>query len=222
MIRRDYILRMIQEFFTVLSRIRALKNDERWNEASALADEQFQRLLGSGAEAILGLSDTELLARVIQTEPAQATRERTLMLISLLKEAGDAAAGAGKESVPYHLKALHLLLETLTREEPSDWPEFVPRVEEMVGALGATSLPLETQARLMQHFERSGQFAKAEDRLFEMLQAEPEHPGLVEFGLAFYERMERQSDDRLLTGNLPRTELEAGRTELKRRQTTAA
>jgi len=34
MIRRDYILRMIEEFIQALSRIRALKKDQLWSEAA--------------------------------------------------------------------------------------------------------------------------------------------------------------------------------------------
>jgi hypothetical protein len=79
-------------------------------------------------------------------------------------------------------------------------------------------LPLETQARLMQHYERTGEFAKAEDALFAMLDAEPEQAPLLEFGISFYRRLEGQSDSRLADGNLPRAEVEAGLTDLNARK----
>ena len=59
----------------------------------------------------------------------------------------------------------------------------------------------------MQHYERSQEFAKAEDALFAMLEAEPGNAGLVEFGVAFYERLRGQSDAALEAGKLPRSEL---------------
>jgi hypothetical protein len=34
MIRRDYILRMLAEFFEALSRIRSLQKGQKWGEAS--------------------------------------------------------------------------------------------------------------------------------------------------------------------------------------------
>lgn len=217
MIRRDYILRMLQEFLEVLSRIRALKQGQLWREAAAALDPEFQRLLGSGADAVLGLSDTELLARLIRSDPPQATREKTFMLIALLKEAGEVATADGKDGSRYYVKAVHLLLELLAQGDILDCPEFVPRVDELVRTLEGVPLPVETQARLMQHFERSGEFAKAEDRLYGIAETAPGHPGLLEFGMAFYERLRRQGDDALLAGNLPRAELETGAAEWQAR-----
>src|ERR1019366_7955822 len=96
--------------------------------------------------------------------------------------------------------------------------DFVPRVELFATALHGSLLPLETQALLMQHYEKSGEFAKAEDALFAMLEAEPGKAGLVEFGVFFYERLQCQSDAPLAAGNLPRPELEAGLVEPHKRR----
>jgi len=41
-IRRDYILRMIEEFIQALARVNALKQDQRWEEAAGAVDEEFQ------------------------------------------------------------------------------------------------------------------------------------------------------------------------------------
>lgn len=215
MIRRDYILRMVEEFIQALARLNALKKDNRWQEADGVVDEEFQRLIGMGSQAVAQLTKTELLARLIRGEPTQAVREKTLILTALLREAGDVAATQGRvESRACYLKGLPLLLETLTREEVFAVPEFVPRVEMFAAALHDSLLPLETQALLMQHYERSGRFAKAEDALFAMLEAEPGNAGLVDFGVTFYERLQDQSDACLAAGNLPRPELEAGLAEL--------
>jgi hypothetical protein len=91
-------------------------------------------------------------------------------------------------------------------------------VESFVQVLQDTPLPLNTQARLMQHFERLGEFSKAEDALFAMLEAEPREPKLLEFGIGFYARLGAQSDAALSAGNLPRAELQAGLAELERRR----
>ena len=219
-IRRDYILRMIEEFIQALASINALKKGQRWQEAAGAVNEEFQRLIGAGAQAVARLTETELLARLIRGEPTQAVRDKTLILTTLLKEAGDLAAMEKRleESRSCYLKGLHVLLETLAREAVSDFPDFVPRVEMFAAALHGSPLPLQTQALLMQHYERSGEFAKAEDALFAMLEAEPGNAGLVEFGVSFYERLQRQSDAALADGNLPRPELEAGLAELRKRR----
>ena len=219
MIRRDYILRMIEEFFRALARINSLKKGQQWQEASVALDEEFKRLIADGAPAAVRLSETELLARLMQEGPTQAVRDKTLMLTTLLAEAGDVAAAQDRpgQSRECYLKALHLLLDTLGRGEVSECPEFVPKVERLVTTLAAP-LPLRTHALLMQHYERTGEFAKAEDAIFALLDAEPDNEAIVEFGIAFYERLLRQSDRALNEANLPRAEVEEGLKELQRRR----
>jgi hypothetical protein len=220
MIRRDYILRTIEQFIQALARLRSLKQEGRWQEAAGSLDEEFKRFVGLDAQASAKLSETELMARVIQGEPSLAVRDKTLLLTGLLKEAGDVAAAQERleESHAWYLKGLHLLLETLGREEVFETPGCVPRVEAFVSALAGTPLPLATEARLMQYYEYLGEFGRAEDALFAMLEQEPANPALIDFGLAFYERLRRQTDASLEAGNLPRAEVEAGLAELGQRK----
>lgn len=223
MIRRDYILRMIEELRRMLEVVIALKAERRWAQVTGTVDEQFQRLLGlTGVEAIR-LTETELLARLLQGEASAFMREKTLFLVTLCKEAGEAADAQGRaeEGRAFHLKGLHLLLATSQEEEPLDAPDFVPRLDALVAALPADSLPLPTRLLLMHHYERIGAFAKAEDALFALLDAEPNHGGLLDLGIAFYERLRRKTAAELAAGNLPVEEVEAGLAELRQRQTTA-
>jgi hypothetical protein len=219
MIRRDFILRMIEEFAQALARIRSSKRGRHWREASAGLDAEFQRLVADGAQTVARLSETELLARLMQDGPTHLVRDRTFMLTTLLHEAGDVAAAENRpdESRACYLKALHLLLEVLARGEVFECPEFVPKVEMLEEALKGTSLPPRTLAMLMQHHERAGEFAKAENVLFAMLDAEPNNGVIVEFGDAFYKRLMAQSDAALAEGGLPRAEIQEGLKELLQR-----
>ena len=217
MIRRDYLLRMIEEFIQMLSRIKSLKREQLWREAAVSVEEEFHKLIESGGVTAARLSDTELLAKLIQGEPTQAVREKMLILTALFKEAGDLAVAQDRpqDGCLLYIKGLHLLLELLAQEDAFEYPDFVPRLDAFTAALQDSRLPLQTQARLMQYYERVGEFAKAEDCLFAMLETEPDDSGLLEFGMAFYDRLGRQSDAALVAGNLPRAELEAGLLELK-------
>src|SRR5882724_2209065 len=177
MIRRDYIVRMIQEFAEALARIRALKNGEQLGEASLLTETEFKRITGLDSESVLKLSETELLARLIQSEPLHAVREKMFFLTTLLKETGDIAAAEGRadEGRACYLKGLHLLLDSLARGDAFEQPEFVPKVELFVAALADGELPVHTSALLMEHYERTGQFAKAEDSFFAILDTDPKN-----------------------------------------------
>jgi hypothetical protein len=216
MIRRDYILRMIEEFAKAIARIRGFKNDQRLLEALSLTEEEFKRISGLDSESVLRLSETELLARLIQNDSEHSVREQMLFLTTLLRETGDIAVAQERleDGRACYLKGLHLLLDSLARGEAAELPEFVPKVDEFVAALADSELPIQTSALLMEHYERTGQFARAEDALFAILDAEPDNSAAVDFGISFYERLRRQDDVRLDEGNLPRPEVEAGLKEL--------
>jgi uncharacterized protein DUF6483 len=222
MIRRDYIIRLIEEFADALARIRALKTDRQFEQAATLTNEEFKRITGIDSAALLKLSETELLARLIQTEPLQAVREKTFFLTTLLKEAGDIAAAAGRvtESRECYLKGLHLLLDSMARGDALEQPEFVPKVDLFVAALD--EVPTQTSALLMEHYERTGQFGKAEDAFFAILDGNVNPDLAMNFGISFYERLLSKMDSVLIEGNLPRAEVEAGLQELRERQVKAS
>ena len=223
MIRRDYILRLVEQFLQALSRIQGFKKEQRWDDADVALDEEFQRLIKQGAEGVGALSLTELLSRLIEGEPTQAVQMKTFMLVTLLQQAGDLAIAQNQIELgkSHYLKGLHLLLHTLAGGDIQDYPEFVPKVEIFVAVLKIFELPIETLGTLMQHYERTGEFAKAEDALFDMLDQAGENVRILEFGIAFYERLLVLSDDALDVGSLPRLEVESSLTELRRRLTLA-
>jgi hypothetical protein len=98
---------MIEEFCQALARMRSLKQGQRWDEAENELESEFQKLIGEGAEAASRLSETELLARLMKEGPTHLLRDKTFIISSLLKEAGDIAAGneQTEESQRCYLKA---------------------------------------------------------------------------------------------------------------------
>ena len=220
MIRRDYILRMIEEFVRLLARIDSLKSAQLWHQAGEVIEDEFKRMVGSGAQAVSRMSDTELLAKVIQGEPTQAVHCKIRMLSRLLHEAGDLAMAQDKAegSQACYLKGLNLLLGSLETPDTPAFPDFVPTVEAFVIALKGVALPLATQARLMQHYESVEAFGKAEDALASMLEAAPNEARLLDLGIAFYRRLASRSDSALRAGNLPRAEVSEALADLERRK----
>jgi len=218
MIRRDYIVEMIEEFFRALAQIRALRQQGRWQEAGLAVDAECEKLAAAGAQNLARLSETELLARLARDQPTSVVRQRLFLMIALLQEAGEIAGGEGRaeEARESRLKALHLLLEVSASGEAGEHPAFVPGVDALVNSLADGPLPARTQVLLMRHYESSGQFAKAEDALFSILDTTSNDPASLALGLDFYERILRHADTSLADGNLPRAEAEDGLRELKK------
>jgi hypothetical protein len=216
MFRRDYILRMVEKFAQMLAQIQNRIAERQYGEAQAVLDQAFRELVGTGPEAVSQLSETELLAQLMLGEPTQVLREKSLILIGLLEEAGrlHAVAQRDAESQVCWRKALDLLLTLQLQDTDFELPGFVPRIEKFRERLREVTLPLRTQAALWRHYERIGAYAQAEDMLFSLLEAEPGNVALRSEAKLFYERLLRQSDAALTSGNLPRAEVEAGFAEV--------
>jgi len=212
MMRRDYILNQIEEFAAVLAKILGFTKEAEWQSASVASAQEFQRLIGMDADEALRLSETELFARLIEGEPTHVAESKLFMLASLFKATGDVMAGRGRieESRQHYLKGLELLLDALDRTAIGERPDFVPTVEAFFISLSDSPLPTKTRVMLMRHYEQAGEFAKAEDALFAIAEADPPGAELFEFGESFYRRLLNKSDAILIAGNLPRTEAQAG------------
>jgi len=220
MIRRDYLLRQMEEFVAAMSKLLGLTKDAQWEEASTVAGGQFKAIAGASADELLRMSDTELLAQLVQDGPTHLLESKIFMLATLFKAQGDVLASQEKfeESGPYYLKGLHLLLDTFARDEMAARPDFVPTIDAFLIALHDTLLPLNTSVMLMRYYEQTGEFSKAEDRLFAMIEAEPGNEELLNFGIVFYQRLLGFTDHTLAIGSLPREEVKASLAELEKRK----
>jgi hypothetical protein len=201
---------MIEEFAEVLRRIDEKIDGVQPAQADELLDKAFLDLTGQGAEAVSRLSEDELMARLTMEGPTHTIRIKAAMLVALLQQAGEAHATADRdaEAEECWLKALNLLLILQMQDIDFELPEFVPTIDLLRSQLG--ELPLRTNAALWRHYERIGMYAKSEDALFALLAAEPDNDVLKTEARAFYQRLLRQSDSALESGNLPRAEVEEG------------
>lgn len=220
MLRRDYLLRQVEEFVDALMRMAGLAKAEQWEAASSIANAQFKSLAGAGAGELLGMSGTELIARLAEGDAGYRIQEKMFMVARLFKESGDLLRGQGRieESHAYYLKGLRLLLGAMADDPASPRPEFLPSLESFLIGLQDSALNLETNALLMRHYEQVREYAKAEDALFDMLDTEAGNLELLDFGVGFYERLLRLDDETLELGNLPRAEVKSGLDELNARK----
>ena len=187
----------------------------KYDEADGELEKAFRELLGPGTD-VVNLSETELLAKLTTDGPTLLVREKTLILAALLEEAGRVRIAEEREveGQACWLKALNLMLTVKLQDADFEFPEFVPKIDLLRDQLRDTELPLPTLAALWRHYERIGAYARAEDALSALREAEPDNAALRVEAKAFYERLLRQSDAALESGNLPRVEVEAALGEL--------
>lgn len=69
----------------------------------------------------------------------------------------------------------------------------------------------------MQYFEQQGDYAKAEDQLYQLCETGAVGQGISQLGESFYQRLLVLPDSILAGGGLPRDEVEFGRDEFRQR-----
>jgi len=104
--------------------------------------------------------------------------------------------------------ATGIFIEAMLTEECFVSGDLVSKVEQLVEQCSVSSQPLELLCRLVAYFEVRGDFARAEDVLFEWLEAGDANAASE--GRTFYERLAAMSDDTLAQGGLTRTEVDQG------------
>jgi hypothetical protein len=217
-IRKDYILRMIEQFGAIWARLLTQVRAGLFGDARATLDNAYQQLLGLNFDTVRARSSGELLARLqFGVSPADG-HERCCVLAALLVAEGELAANGHDPDLAatYEGKALDIVLALRLHQPDLPLPDYAPTVERLVELLHEYQLPSDTSRQLLQFFTDTGAFAKAEDVLFDLLAHDLEPKQVVTLGEAFYDRLEQQDDAVLDAGNFSRDEIGAGRAELRR------
>lgn len=222
MVRRDYILRMIEQLgavWAVIVRAAALRAGGKYQEAGALLDQTMRQQFGFGGDTLERLSADELIAVVRLGRSASVDEEviveRLLLLGAILREQADlhAAQGSQDKAAGYALKALRVDLTVLVDEGRAD-ERASAAIAPLLGQLADYELPAGLKEQLWRFYEGRSDFAAAENWLFKLLDDEPAR---LPAGIAFYERINTLPDEVLRRGGLPRDEIADALAELRAR-----
>ena len=220
MVERDYILRLIKQMTQALAIVFKLERGGDYLEALRVIDSTYQQLLGLDAATISTLPAETLLGLIrssgVGYQGQKAVAERLTVLANLLQAEGDIYQGLGKESdsALRRLKALDVQLAILTTEDPTS-SRASDAVHTLLDHLTEYELSVRTKLQLWKHFEQFGDFARAEDWMYEAMEDEFAPADISQRAVSFYHRLLDQSDFDLVHGNLPRAEVEAGLAQIE-------
>lgn len=218
MFQNDYLLRMIQQITEALAtQIFQLKKEKKHDEALAAIGELLNRHSLPSLKMVHTLTLDQLL-RLLSTNGQLAAAKVQTVAMLLTEEADILSARGGSDAyVASALKSLKLYLvlfqESLENGDKHNLTEASRPIEPLLDMLSPFELPPDLKLELMAYYEHTGQFSKAEDLLFELLD---EGQADIELGTLFYERLLKKDDRELITGNLPRNEIYDGIAELQR------
>jgi tetratricopeptide (TPR) repeat protein len=222
MVRRDYILRMIEQIgvaWAALVKIAGLRASGQYEQVAVLLEQVLRQHLGFGGDTPGRLSADELIAlvRLGQTASIDETviTERLLLLGAILRERAELSLAQGRpdEAADFAAKALRVDLTVLVEEEHDD-ERARAALTPLLDLLADYEVPRSLKEQLWRYHERQGDFASAENWLFALLEDEP---AVLPEGIAFYERLAALPDEALRRGDLPRDEVAAALAELRAR-----
>jgi hypothetical protein len=210
LINKDYILRLAERMGRELAILLGLCKREKYQEALIYIDDLVLRMSGFTSRSINALSEDLLLKALSPLGILNV--EVCLWIAIMLKAEGQIYEDQGNTNESYYryLKSLHLFLTALHHEPNEDHAQFSTEIRELLVKLEDYELPNNLKKQLFWHYEYSGQYAKAEDTLFELLEIYPVDQEIRAQGIAFYKRLLTKSDIDLLAGFFSQTEVYEG------------
>lgn len=226
MLHEDYLMRMLRPLSAVVATMLQIrkgdldeeKKGRQFEDALLIVDRTEQQLLGLNSMVINQLAEGSLFEILGLDSPLGASK--CLALAYLLKEEGDIFAARGDEAESYrrYIKALNIYFEVLQVKGVAELRDQFPEVNAVIDKVQGYDLPADTQYGLFRYYEVTGSYGKAEDILFDLMDADPDDKDLIDDGIAFFRRLREESDGQLIAGNLPRREVEAGLRELEEKR----
>jgi hypothetical protein len=208
MYRRDYLLRMIERLAQIIARILGQKDLKSAEEALIEIDQAGKMFAGLDRMMVSSFS-TEDLIGLMHTGGTFDTNK--CLAIAELQYAEGQVFEACKNESECQLRfqrALRFLLEAVTEDRNIPAGRYDERIQGLVQKLHPVVFPLALQNKLFQYYEYRGEYAKAEDILFELMETNPDESR--NDGIVFYKRLLLKTDKELDNGNLPRKEIEEG------------
>lgn len=215
MFQKDYLMRMIEQFTNFVAKIMGLKVSGQIEEVHLELNGALLHYTGLSEEALRKLSAKDLLHLLGGND--EFTVKKRVMIAELLKLKADTYFESGSQELSYdlYLKSFHIYGETILSSKDSAHRSHLDWTNEMIYRLKHFSIPSETRRLLFQYYERVGEYGKAEDELFEILDQDIHRSRVLSEGKDFYHRLEDKSPDELQKGNLPLHEVQEGLAKVK-------
>ena len=154
MIRRDYLMRLIEQFAEALSKLLKLKESKNYEEALSLVGQTYEKLLGFDSLFVNSFSTDDLIS-IIATDGVPDVN-KCIIIATLLKEEGEVYEAQNQKNISRmrFLKSLDIFLRGLLSEGEIKMDISPYEVEKIVEKLGKKNLTPEIKKRLSKYYEK--------------------------------------------------------------------
>ncbi|GGO07651.1 DUF6483 family protein [Saccharibacillus kuerlensis] len=211
MLRKDYLMRMIEEMTEAVGSMMGLRREHKNEQALEKLDGLLKRNFRMSERMLRSLPPEELILLFQQRGGVDA--ESLQLVARMLQENGEIRENMGEEqeAASVRIKALHLYLYAALNGGSRELVDYPQRISELTAQLERYRLPAEAEKLVMLYEEREGRYIQAEDAMFRMLNASPiDDENALEEGRMFYARLAALDDEQLRSGGLSRLDLEEG------------
>jgi hypothetical protein len=214
MLYRDYFERIFELLALALAKISFLKEQLKYDEALLEIMDTGKKIVGLDLNMLNYISDVDMLRLFKSEDPSNAGK--FIVLAGLLNEEGDIYFNTKNNSGGYvcYLKSLVLYCEALKFNDIINPQDYFDKIEKLIINLKDFDLPWNTKNSLINYYEISGKYSKAEDLIFELAEAGDEQ--VISSGIAFYNRLLLKTDEEIENGNLNREEIQNAILELSK------
>lgn len=218
MVRKDFILRVIEEMVAVIHQLVGLRAQHDYKGALQLLDQTYPRLTGLDADLIRHATPEKLLQ--LLSFAGEIDVSRVVAAAELLKEEGDLRAELARDDLAYacYDRALFLFVALIERHGPMILEGRIKRVDAVADSIAVYTLPANVGERLFNYYRMTHRYADAETWLFRVLAITSDDQAILDQGIAFFSSLLARDDRELDAGGLSREEVEATLAELRERQ----
>lgn len=207
MLRKDYLVRMIEEMTEMIGKIFDLKQQRKWIDALWQIDDLYKRLFRLSSDLIGGLAAKDIVE--LMRSGGTVESDKLQSLARLVKEEGDVLVSSGNpdEGILRQMKALHLYLSASLYGTNRELWDLEAAVEELRLLLKPYVLSADIERLMLSYQEGLRRYDQAEDTLYRLLKL---RAVTKEEGSLFYRRMSLLSPEELIRGGLPPEEVQEG------------
>jgi len=206
MVRKDYLLRVIEQFAAFLEKILFHKQAGDYAGAEQQIDATVKTLVGLDPEILYAMGTDQILSTIIGD--AKFDVDLCLVIAELYNQKADVARAGNAEKLEIECLEKSFLLYAEAIRHGCDNRSYRDRILALIASLRQHEVTHILRLKFMWYYEFCGLFAKAEDVLYELVESGQE--SIKNIGMEFYRRLIDKEDVLLAVGNLPRNEVEEG------------
>jgi hypothetical protein len=218
MLKRNLTAELVGKFNEALAKIKEYREEGKNEEALIAIDNTLKDLFRLGFKFFNSFS-YENLIDMVKTD-GTINADKCIMMAKLLEENAEILEELGNsdESFYIYLKSLNLFLEAfLNKDEDCDLQQFFSDIDIIIEKVCDYKIPLTLQNKMIDYYIKTKNYDKAENILYEVLEANDFSKDLLEKGIFLYEELLTRDDEDLENGNLSREEIIESLSVLKKK-----